>query len=64
MPYTRILNTDQAARLIYGTPEGQRPTKSQRGHVAELCREGKRDATRAGRRWLIRMEWSGDGGQG
>jgi len=52
-----ILNVEQMARAMYGVPDSERPTKSQRNRVSELCRDGKLNATKAGRRWVIRVDW-------
>lgn len=52
-----IMNVEDVARALYGTPEGERPSKSQLNSVASLCRNGKLQAMKAGKRWLIRMEW-------
>ena len=51
-----VVNVEGFASMMYGTDE---PTKSQRNHVCKLCRQGKLNATRAGRRWLIRVDWPG-----
>ena len=64
MTSAEVLNVEQMARRLYGLAEDEAPTKSQRNHVAELCRAGKLNAQKAGRRWLIRLEWRADGGQG
>ena len=53
----QLMNVEQMARALYGVPEGTAPTKGQTNHVAALCRAGKLDAAKCGRRWLIRVEW-------
>lgn len=53
----QVMNTEQVARALYGVPADAAPTKSQTNTVAALCRAGKLNATKAGRRWIIRMEW-------
>lgn len=53
-----IVNTAEAARMVYGVPDGARPSRGQTNQIAALCRAGKLDAVRVGRRWLIRLEWS------
>ena len=58
----QLMNVEAVARVLYDIPANAAPTKSQTNTVAALCRAGKLDATKAGRRWLIRMEWPGTGG--
>ena len=53
------VNEETMACMVYGVDA---PSKSQRNHIAELCRAGKLDAVKVGRRWLIRIEWPGDAG--
>ena len=55
----KIMNVEQMARAVYGLDADAVPTKSQRNRIRELCRAGKLDAVKAGRRWLIHMEWPG-----
>ena len=54
-----IMNVEQMAQAMTGLDAGEMPTKSQRNRVSELCRKGKLDAVKAGRRWIIRVEWPG-----
>ena len=58
-----LMNIEQAARIIYGLDDTP-PTKSQKNTVAGLCRSGKLDATKAGRRWVIRMTFDGNNAEG
>ena len=58
MADTTIMNVEQMARAMYGVSDRVEPTKSQTNRVSELCREGKLSAAKAGRRWLIKVEWS------
>lgn len=51
-----IVSLDAYCRLVYGLPDGQKPTKSQRNTVSEMCRRGTLDAFKSGRRWLIRLK--------
>ena len=51
----KIYNVEQMAKAMYGL-DGE-PTKAQRNTVAKLCRSGQLDAVKAGRRWLIRVDW-------
>ena len=55
-----IVNVEQMACMMYGVDA---PSKSQRNHIAELCRTGKLDAVKCGRRWVIRLEWRGTGAE-
>ena len=57
MAGTEIMNTESMARVLYGVADGEAPTESQLNSVTEMCRQGKLDAVKAGRRWLIRVEW-------
>lgn len=61
MGEVRLMNVEQMARALYGVPAGSEPTKSQTNGVAALCRAGKLDAAKCGRRWVIRVEWPGEG---
>ena len=51
-----VMNLDTYCRLIYGLQPGEKPTKSQRNTVSEMCRRGTLDAFKSGRRWLIRVK--------
>lgn len=51
-----IVSLDAYCRIVYGLPDGQKPTKSQRNTVSEMCRKGTLDAFKSGRRWLIRLK--------
>ncbi len=51
-----IVSLDAYCRLVYGLPDGAKPSKSQRNTVSEMCRKGTLDAFKSGRRWLIRLK--------
>ena len=51
-----ILNLDAYCRLRYGLADNEKPTKSQRNTVSEMCRRGVLDAFKSGRCWLIRIK--------
>lgn len=51
-----IVSLDAYCRLVYGLPDGAKPSKSQRNTVSEMCRRGTLDAFKSGRRWLIRLK--------
>ena len=57
MTILQIMNVEQMARLMYGLDDCETPTKSQKNRVTELCRDGKLEALKVGRRWLIRLTW-------
>lgn len=51
-----VMNLDEYCRLRYGLRDDEKPTKSQRNTVSEMCRHGVLDAFKSGRRWLIRLK--------
>ena len=49
-----VVNLDAYCAIRYGL-EGP-PTKAQRNTVSKMCRDGKLDAYKSGKRWFIRLE--------
>ena len=51
-----VMNLDAYCRLRYGLQANEKPTKSQRNTVSEMCRRGVLDAFKSGRCWFIKIK--------
>ena len=57
------MNLRQFCRVKYGLPEGAEPTKAQLNTVTQMCRDGKLDAIKVGRQWLVNLQFESEKGK-